>query len=85
MSMDGLKQIVGPSPCEMSSEERVALASKETERMGLALQTYRVKEETKKQRKVKKGKKEDTKKLLKILEAAGITPQEYVEMMKEEK
>jgi hypothetical protein len=51
--------------------------------MGLALQTYRVTEQTKKQRKVKKGKKEDTTKLLKVLEAAGLTPQEYVEMMKE--
>jgi hypothetical protein len=82
MSMDGLRQIIGPSPCEMHDEERLQFASREIERIGIALQTHVEKEKAKKTRKQKKSNKEEARKLLKILEAAGITPQEYVEAMK---
>jgi hypothetical protein len=80
--MDGLKYIIGPSPCEMHEEERLVFASKEIERIGIALQTHVEKEKAKKVRKKKQSNKEEARKLLKILEAAGITPQEYVEAMK---
>lgn len=82
MSMEGLSLIVGKPPSEMTEEERLSFASREVERVGESLAQAHRRLQEKKQRKVKATKKEEGKKALKILEAAGITPQEYVEMMK---
>jgi len=82
MSMEGLELIVGKPPSRLSDEERLVLASREVERVGISLAEAMKKFEEKKKRKAKATKSEDGKKALAILEAAGITPQEYVEMMK---
>lgn len=82
MSMEGLELVVGKPPSRLSDEERLELASKEVERVGASLAEATRKWEEKKKRKTKATKSEEGKKALAILQAAGISPQEYVEMMK---
>lgn len=82
--MDGIKYIVGPAPSEMTKEERLVFASKEIERTGTALQAFKEKEQAKKQKKEKKKTKGDLQVLLKALEMAGVSPEDFVKIMKED-
>ncbi len=84
MTMDGLHLVIGKAPSELSESELVAKVSLEIERVQEGLkQPLRVKGRSVEKAREKAEQQKKSAEVLAILGAAGITPQQYIEMMKE--
>lgn len=79
--MDGLSLIIGKAPSELSEGELVAKVYEEMERIQEGLKQPLQQKGRKASEKSVKKKKVDT--ALGILKAAGLSPQEYLDMVKE--
>jgi len=86
MSMDGLRLVIGEAPSELSDGKLVAKVYEEMERIQEGLkQPLQVKGQRKGTRSAEQAeKKRKTEEVLRILSAAGMTPQQYIDMIKEE-
>ena len=80
--MDGLHLIIGKAPSELTEGELVAKVYGEMERIQEGLKQPLQQRGRKTSEKSVKKKKVDT--ALNILKAAGLSPQQYIDMMKEE-
>ncbi len=81
MTMNGLHLVIGKAPSELTEGELVAKVYEEMERIQEGLKQPLTAKGRKPSAKSVKKKKVDT--ALSILKAAGLTPEQYIEMTKE--